>query len=58
MKLSQVLKYSGKVVGGIAAIFIIWALLDLILVQKVALIFLGLGAVVYFIGVWLKKQGK
>lgn len=58
MKLSEKLKYIGIVIGVIAAIFIIVALLSLILTHKVALIFLGLGALVYFIGVWLKKQGK
>lgn len=58
MLLSQKLKYIGIVIGAIAAIFIIVALLSLILNHKVALIFLGLGALVYFIGVWLKKQGK
>ena len=58
MKLSQILKYSGIVVGSIAAIRIIFALFALILVHKVALVFLGIGALVYFIGVWLKKQDK
>jgi hypothetical protein len=58
MKLSQILKYSGIVVGGIAAIRIIIALLSLILVHKVALIIMGIGALAYFIGVWFKKQGK
>ncbi len=58
MKLSQILKYSGIVVGGLAAIRIIIALLSLILVHKVALIIMGIGALAYFIGVWFKKQGK
>lgn len=58
MKVSEILKYSGKAIGVIAALFIIVALLNLILAHKIALIFLGIGAIVYFIGVWLKKQGK
>lgn len=58
MKLSQILKYSGIAVGGLAAIRIIIALLSLILVHKVALIIMGIGALAYFIGVWFKKQGK
>jgi len=58
MKLSQILKYSGIVLGGLAAIKIILALLSLILLHKVALIVLGIGALIYFIGVWLKKKGK
>jgi len=58
MKLSQILKYSGIAIGGIAAIRIIIALLSLILAYKVALIFMGIGALAYFIGVWFKKAGK
>jgi hypothetical protein len=58
MKLSQILKYSGIVVGGIAAIRIVLALLSLILVYKAALIIMGIGALVYFVGVWFKKAGK
>jgi hypothetical protein len=58
MKLSQILKYSGIAVGGIAAIRIVLALLSLILVYKAALIIMGIGALVYFVGVWFKKAGK
>ena len=58
MKLSKILKYVGIVVGVLAAIRIIYALLALILTHWIALIVLGTGALVYFIGVWLGKQGK
>lgn len=58
MKISQILKYSGIVVGGIAAIFIVMALFNLILAHKIALVVMGLGALAYFVGVWFNKQGK
>lgn len=58
MKLSKILKYVGIVVGVLAAIRIIYALLALILTHWITLIVLGTGALVYFIGVWLGKQGK
>lgn len=51
MKLSQILKYVGIVVGIIAA-------LTLVSRHPVNILILGIGATVYFAGVWLAKKGK
>ena len=58
MKLSQMLKYVGLGIGGIAGIKIVWLLFALILTHKVVLVILAIGVLTYFIGVWLKKKGK
>jgi hypothetical protein len=58
MKLSQILKYSGIIVGGIAAIILILSVLDLLMMQKPLLFIVAAGALSWFVGSWLKKQGK
>lgn len=58
MKLSSKAKYVGVIVGGISAIYIIFKALDLLMANKLALVILGIGALIYFIGAWLKRKGK
>lgn len=58
MKISQILKYSGIVLGGLAALKLVFVALSLITQHPVAIVILGLGALAYFIGVWLSKQDK
>jgi hypothetical protein len=58
LKLSQILKYVGYVIGGLAAIRLVYVAFSTILDSWVSLIVLGLGALSYFIGKFLKKQGK
>lgn len=58
MKISSVLKNVGIIIGGLAAIYIIFQTADLLLRNKPAIIILGIGALTYFIGTWFKKKGK
>lgn len=52
LKLSQYLKYGGIIVGAIGALRIIFAELELILQHPVSLIIMGIGAAIYFGGLW------
>lgn len=56
IKLSQVLKYAGYGIAGIGAIRIVFAELSLILAHPICLITIGIGALVYFAGVWEAKH--
>jgi len=58
MKLSSKLMYIGITVGGLAAIYILFQAMDLLLDNKPALIVLGAGALIYFIGAYKKRKGK
>jgi hypothetical protein len=58
MKLSQILKYSGIVVGALGTISLVYQLFSLIVSHYGTLIVIGLGALSYFIGKWFAKQGK
>jgi small-conductance mechanosensitive channel len=51
MKLSKILKYVGIIVGVLAA-------LTLVSKSPINILILGLGALSYFIGVWLDKGKK
>jgi len=50
--------YIGITVGGLAAIYILFQAMDLLLDNKPALIVLGAGALIYFIGAYKKRKGK
>jgi hypothetical protein len=58
--LSQILKYSGILVGALGALKIIFAEVEaevtILSVHWICLIIMGIGALVYFIGVWEKKH--
>lgn len=56
MKLSQILKYSGIVIGALGALFIVYAEINVIKEHYIALIVMGVGAVVWFVGVWEAKH--
>jgi hypothetical protein len=58
MKLSSKVKYAGIIIGGLSAIYIIFKAMDLLMANKPALVILGIGALIYFIGAWLKRKGK
>lgn len=58
LKLSTIVKNAGILVGGIAAVGLLWGALDLIVANKLLLIILGIGALAYFVGAWLKRMGK
>jgi len=51
MKLSQILKIAGVLIGVIAA-------LTLVSLHPINILCLGIGAVIYLAGVWFKKKGK
>ena len=54
--LSQILKYSGIVVGALGALKIVFVEFEVIQVHWICMIVIGLGALIYFIGVWEKKH--
>ena len=58
--LSQILKYSGILVGALGSLKIIFAEIEaeatILSVHWISLIVVGIGALVYFIGVWEKKH--
>lgn len=55
MKLSQILKIAGPIVGGLAlAILVIVSLAAHPILDAIIVV----GAIAYFAGVWLKKKGK
>ena len=58
MKLSQKLKYAGIVLGVVALVRLVYVALSTILTSWIALIVLGLGAIVYFVGKWYAKKEK
>jgi F0F1-type ATP synthase assembly protein I len=58
MKLSQILKYAGIILGVVFAWIILAPVVDVLAKQKILIFLLGLCAAVYFVGVWLKKKGK
>jgi len=51
MKTSKILKYVGIVIGAIFT-------LTLVSQHPVIVLMIGLGALSYFVGQWLDKQGK
>jgi uncharacterized membrane protein len=55
MKLSQILKLAGSILGVIVALTII---LPAITSHKIAVVILVLCAVAYFAGVYFQKKGK
>jgi hypothetical protein len=58
MKLSQILKIAGSVVGALAGIVLIIKLLSVILEHPILDILIVLGALAYFAGVYYSKQKK
>ena len=58
MKLSQKLKYVGIVLGVASLVRLVYVALSTILTSWIALIVLGSGAVVYFVGKWYAKKGR
>ena len=58
MKLSQILKYAGIAFGAVLAWIILAPVVDVLVRQKILIFLLGLCAAAYFVGVWLKKNGK
>lgn len=62
LKLSQYLKIGGVVLGGLGALKILFAeiesLLTILSVHWICLIVVGLGAAVYFAGVWEASHEK
>jgi hypothetical protein len=55
MKLGKILKYAGYAIGGLAAIRLLYVAFSTLIASWIALIVLGIGALVHFIGVWLDK---
>lgn len=58
MKLSQILKIAGAVVGAVAGVILIIKLLGAVLQHPILDILVILGALAYFAGVWFKKHEK
>jgi hypothetical protein len=56
MKLSQILKLSGIAVGALGALFIVYAEINVIKEHYLALIVMGIGAVIWFVGAWEAKH--
>jgi len=56
MKDGTVLQIIGAAIGALAALRVVYAELDLILTHWIALIVLGFGAVIYFVGVYINKK--
>jgi hypothetical protein len=58
MKLSQILKIGGSIVGGLAGVALIFNLLGEILQHPVLVSIIILGGLAYFAGVYFKNQKK
>ena len=56
LKLSQILKYSGIVIGALGALKILYAEVEILQVHWICDIVIGIGALVWFVGAWEAKH--